>query len=192
MSIFVSFSMYFLSFVPLWITVLFIDIKSLIDGGGDKWTEIISITGILLGLLVSLIILFVKFFVTDDEKYVLSIQEAKESKTITAEFLLSYILPQFAFDFTQWDEMVKFLIFFLIFGFLCIRHNYFSVNIILEILHYRMYECSLMNPDGKEVERTVISKNILSASRGRCIQVKILNNEYYLDIFEKKRGNYRE
>lgn len=192
MSIFVSFSMYFLSFVPLWITVLFIDIKSLIDGGGDKWTEIISITGILLGLLVSLIILFIKFFVTDDEKYVLSIQEAKESKTITAEFLLSYILPLFAFDFTQWDEMVKFLIFFLIFGFLCIRHNYFSVNIILEILHYRMYECSLMNPDGKEVERTVISKNILSASRGRFIQVKILNNEYYLDIFEKKRGNYRE
>ncbi|MBR6094061.1 MAG: hypothetical protein IKP92_03445 [Lachnospiraceae bacterium] len=189
MSIFVSFSMYFLSFVPLWITVLFINIKSLIDGGGDKWTEIISITGILLGLLVSLIILFVKFFVIDDEKYVLSIQEAKESKTITAEFLLSYILPLFAFDFTQWDEVVKFLIFFLIFGFLCIRHNYFSVNIILEILHYRMYECSLMNPDGKEVERTVISKNILSASRGRFIQVKILNNEYYLDIFEKKRGN---
>ena len=93
MSIFVSFSMYFLSFVPLWITVLFIDIKSLIEGGGDKWTEIISISGILLGVLTSLIILFVKFFVADDEKYVLTIQEAKESKTITAEFLLSYILP---------------------------------------------------------------------------------------------------
>ena len=186
MPIFVSFSMYYLSFVPLWITVLFIDIKSLVDGGGDKWTEIISITGILLGLLVSLIILFVKFFVTDDEKYVLSIQDAKESKTITAEFLLSYILPLFAFDFTQWDEVVKFLIFFLIFGFLCIRHNYFSVNIILELLHYRMYECSLMNPDGKEVERTVISKSSLSTSKGQDIEVKILNNEYYLDLFDKK------
>lgn len=187
MSIFVSFSMYFLSFVPLWITVLFIDIKSLIDGGRDKWTEIISITGILLGMLVSLIILFVKFFVTDDEKYVLTIQEAKESKTITAEFLLSYILPLFAFNFTQWDEVVKFLIFFLIFGFLCIRHNYFSVNIILELMHYRMYECSLMNPDGKEIERTVISKNTLSTSKGNNIEVKILNNEYYLDLYDKKK-----
>ena len=49
-----------------------------------------------------------KFFVTDDEKYVLTINDAKESKTITAEFLLSYILPLFAFDFTQWDEVVKF------------------------------------------------------------------------------------
>ena len=55
MSVFVSFSMYFLSFVPLWITVLFIDIKSLVDGGGDKWTEIIGITGILLGLLIAVV-----------------------------------------------------------------------------------------------------------------------------------------
>ncbi|MBQ1502206.1 MAG: hypothetical protein IIZ45_06305, partial [Firmicutes bacterium] len=27
---------------------------------------------------------------------------ATEEKTITAEYLLSYILPLFAFDFTQW------------------------------------------------------------------------------------------
>lgn len=155
MSMFVSFSMYFLSFVPLWISVLFIDIKSLLEGGGDKWTEIISILGILLGVLISLVILFVKFFSADDEKYVLTIQKAKESKTITAEFLLSYILPLFAFDFTQWDEVVKFLIFFLIFGYLCIRHNIFSVNIVLELMHYRMYECRLMNTDGKEIKRTV-------------------------------------
>lgn len=187
MSVFVSFSMYFLSFVPLWITILFIDIKSLADGGGDKWTEIIGITGILLGLLISVIVLFVKFFVADDEKYTFKVQEAKESKTITAEFLLSYILPLFAFDFTQWDEVVKFLIFFLIFGYLCIHHNNFSVNIILELMHYRMYDCSLMNADGKEVERTVISKNILSTSKGKDMQVKIFNNEYYLDLYDKKK-----
>ena len=56
MSGFVSFSMYFLSFAPLWITVLFIDIKSFVDGGGNKWTEISCITGILLGMLISAII----------------------------------------------------------------------------------------------------------------------------------------
>lgn len=187
MHIFISFSMYFLSFVPLWITILFIDIKSIVSGGGDKWTEIIGIAGILLGLTISAIILFAKFFVIDDEKYKLTIQDVKESKTITAEFLLSYILPLFAFDFTQWGEVVKFLIFFLIFGYLCVRHNNFSVNIILEFMHYRMYDCKLMNADGKEVERTVISKNILSTSKGNDIQVKILNNEYYLDLYDKKK-----
>lgn len=186
MSFIISFSMYFLSFVPLWITVLFIDTKSLIECGGDKWTEIIGITGILLGMLISTIILYIKFYVTDDDEYKLIIQEARESKTITAEFLLSYILPLFAFDFTRWDEVVKFLIFFLIFGFLCIRHSNFSVNIMLELMHYRMYECSLKNEDGKEVERIVISKNILSIKRGETIQVKILNNEYCLDAFERK------
>lgn len=187
MSIFVSFSMYFLSFVPLWITVLFIDIKSLIDGGGDKWTEIIGITGIVFGFFISVAILFVKFFVSDDEKYTYKIQDARESKTITAEFLLSYILPLFAFDFTQWDEVVKFLIFFFIFGYLCIRHSYFSVNIILEIIHYRMYACKLLNADGKEVERIIISRNMLSTNKGKDVQVKILNNEYYLDLYDKKR-----
>ena len=138
-------------------------------------------------MLISAIILFTKFYVSDDEKYTLTIQDAKESKTITAEFLLSYILPLFAFDFTQWDEVVKFLIFFLIFGYLSIRHNSFSVNIILEIMHYRMYDCSLMNADGKAVDRTVISKNILSTSKGKDIEVKILNNEYYLDLYDKKK-----
>ena len=101
--------------------------------------------------------------------------------------MLSYILPLFTFDFTQWDEVIKFLLFFIILGYLCIRHNNFSVNIILELMHYRMYDCSLMNADGKEVDRTVISKNILSTSKGKDIQVKILNNEYYLDLYDKKK-----
>mgnify|MGYP000320977530 FL=1 len=61
---------------------------------------------------------------------------------ITAEYLLSYILPLFAFDFTKWDEVVKFLIFFLTFGYLCIKHNSFSVNIVLELLGYKMYDCN--------------------------------------------------
>ena len=123
----------------------------------------------------------------DDEKCTLRLQDSKESKTITAEFLLSYILPLFAFDFTLWDEVVKFLIFFFIFGYLCIRHNNFSVNIILEIMHYRMYDCSLINADGKEVERTVTNKNMLTTSKRKDIQVKILNNEYYLDLYDKRK-----
>lgn len=58
-----------------------------------------------------------------------------------AEYLLSYILPLFAFDFTVWNGVVLFLIFFTILGFLCIKHNYFSVNIILEMAEFRFYNC---------------------------------------------------
>ena len=182
---FISFCMYYLSFLPLWVTVLFIDVKSLAEGGGKKYTEIISITLILFGLLISFVSLFVKFYVLDDEEYKFTVQKAKESKTITAEFLLSYILPLFAFDFTQWDEAVKFLIFFVVFGFLCIRHNYFSVNIVLEILHYKMYECSLVNADNMVVEKTVVSKKNLTITKGKTIRAKILNNEFCLDTHDE-------
>jgi hypothetical protein len=50
-----------------------------------------------------------------------------------------------------------------------------------------MYDCILMNTDGKVVERTIISKRILSISEGKDIQVKILNNDYYLDLYDKKK-----
>lgn len=70
-------------------------------------------------------------------RYTYRIREVKERKMITAEFLFSYILPLFAFDFTKWDEVIKILIFLYI-RILCIRHNNFSVNIMLEILEYKM------------------------------------------------------
>lgn len=182
MSYIISFSMYYLSFVPLWITILFIDIKSIIVGGGYKWTEIISIIAILTFLLISLIVLFVKFNSKNDERYMFTIRDAKECKTITSEYLISYILPLFAFDFTLWDEVVEFMIFFIVLGFLCIYHNNFSVNIILELLQYRFYECSLINADNIEVEKIIISRDILSTNKGGIINVKVINNEYSLDV----------
>ncbi len=187
MSVFVYFSMYYLSFFPLWLTILFIDIKSLIDGGADKWTEIIGLAGIIIVFFISALILFMKFYVSDDEKYTFTIQDAKESKTITADFLLTYILPLIAFDFRQWDEVVKFLIFFFTLGYLCIRHSYLSTNILLEFMNYRMYDCKLLNGDYKEVKRIIISKNILTIKKGEYVQVKILNNEYFLDLYDKAR-----
>ena len=48
MSLILSFCMYYLSFMPLWVTVLFIDIKSLIEGGDYKGTETLSIVLIII------------------------------------------------------------------------------------------------------------------------------------------------
>ena len=104
--------------------------------------------------------------------------EAKEEKTITTDFFLSYILPLFAFDFTQWDGVVEFFIFFIVLAFLCIRHNHFSVNIVLELMRYKMYECILQNTDDQEIERIVISKESLSVRKGSVISVKHINNDF--------------
>ena len=49
-----SFSLYYISFAPLWISVLFIDIKSCIENSSDLWTEKISIGVILVSALICL------------------------------------------------------------------------------------------------------------------------------------------
>ena len=78
--------------------------------------------------------------------------------------------------------MLLFLIFFLTLGFLCIRHNYFSVNIILEVVNFRFYNCKVENDDGVIIEQRIISHRRLSGCIGDTLYLKALNNEYKLDI----------
>ena len=98
------------------------------------------------------------------------------------ELVLSYILPLSAFDFTEWDQVVLFLIFFVTLGFLCIRHNHFSFNIWLEILNYKVFTCELEDEDKNVVQRKIISHRTLNTHKGEYIFLKSLNNEIKLDI----------
>lgn len=187
MSIITGFCMFFLSFCPLWISVLFIDIKSICEGNASIWTEIISVSLILITSIIALIVLMFALNPKDTkgaQEY--TIITAKEEKTITAEFLLSYILPLFAFDFTIWSEVVLFLIFFSVFAFLSIRHNHFSVNILLELMHYRFYSCDLKNEDDVCIRKTVICQEILSAQIGGTVTARSINNEYLVKLSKRK------
>ncbi|MDL2302467.1 hypothetical protein LJC58_08945 [Lachnospiraceae bacterium OttesenSCG-928-D06] len=178
-----SMSLYFTSFAPLWISVLFIDIKSMIENQSGLWTEKVSVMCIAFCSLISLIVLIFELCENGKEgtnRFV--IKYAKEEKTITAEYLLSYILPLFAFDFTTWSGVALFVVFFSTLGFLCIKHNHFSVNIVLELAKFSFYECELKNEDGVFIEKSVISHRKLSGSVGQEIYLKALNNEYSLDI----------
>lgn len=186
MSAITSFSMFFLSFCPLWISVLFVDIKSICEGNPNIWTEIISISLLLTVSIIALVVLKCELNprnTSNPQEF--RIISAKEEKMITAEYLLSYILPLFAFDFTVWDEVVLFLIFFLVFAFLSIRHNYFSVNILLELLRYRFYSCELENEDNVSVSKIIVCQETLSAQIGNVIFVRAINNEYSVKISEK-------
>lgn len=178
-----SMCLYFASFLPLWISVLFIDIKNLIEGTQNYWTEIISISCIWTGMLFALVVIMVELKIRGKEgSTAYHLTNAKEEKTVTADFLLSYILPLFAFDFTLWDQVVLFLVFFFVLGFICVKHNYFSMNIVLEICNYRFYNCKLNNSDVVELERVIISRRRLNALVGEIVYLKHLNNEYQIDI----------
>lgn len=183
MSRIMSSCLYFTSFFPLWLSILFIDVMSCCENSNNIWTERISISIILIVSFISFIILLFVFSKKSKEGCAkVMIKDVTEDKTITSEYLLSYILPLFAFDFTRWDQVVLFLIFFLILGFLCIRHNYFSVNVWLEFLNYKMYTCNLENEDGIVIRKKIISHRILSVHKGEDIYLKSLNNEIKLDI----------
>ena len=146
MSLATSCSMFFLSFAPLWVSILFIDIKSIIEKQTSVMTEKYSILAIPIISIISLVVLMLSFNKKNTNgSHEYTIDGVEEEKALSAEYLLSYILPLFAFDFTVWHQVVLFLVFLFVLAFLCIRHNYFSVNILLELFWYRFYRCTLQN-----------------------------------------------
>lgn len=178
-----SISLYVVSFLPLWVSILFIDMLSILENMNYKATELISMCCIFVIMCISVIIIYYEIHKRGKEgstRHTLKV--AKEEKTITAEFLLSYILPLFAFDFTLWNQVVLFLIFFITLGYLCIRHNYYSINIVLEMAGYRFYRCKLTNSDGVSTEQLIMSKERLNELIGMEIYVSALNNDYGLDV----------
>lgn len=75
-----------------------------------------------------------------------------------------------------------FLVFFITLGYLCIKHNYYSINIALEIVGYRIYQCVLSNDDNVVIEQLVMSKQRLNALIGMEVHISALNNDYGLDV----------
>ena len=182
LSLLVVISLFITSFLPLWISIIFIDIKSIICNSDNLYTESISIIAIVLANMLAGVVLnrwIRKETVTSDE---MMVAHAYENKTVSAEYLLAYILPLFAFDFTQWDSVILFMIFFVTLGYICVKHHNFNINILLELMKYNVYDCKLKTEenDKVEIERKIISKIDLTRYKGRIIRIENLNNEYSL------------
>ena len=79
--------LYHTSFAPLWISILFIDIKSCIVNPANRWTEYISIGCILVSCLIATIVLLVALCTNGKEGTTPhKVISATEEKTITAEY----------------------------------------------------------------------------------------------------------
>ncbi|WP_243122233.1 hypothetical protein [Clostridium thermarum] len=176
--------MFITSFIPLWITVLFINILSIINNSNNLYTEIIGIIAIFLMNIFSISVIFISLGSIQQSEYkAYKIIDAKQEKGITSEFLLSYVLPLFAFDFTRWDGVVQFLIYFIVLAFLCHRNNNVYANLIFELKKYKFYDCELLwvpEPNSKPIQAMVISKNNLCSQKGNTIEIAPLNKPFYL------------
>lgn len=151
----------FLNFLPLWVAVLFIDVRS-IKKGGCVGTEYLSVGAIILGIVLSLIVVVVglrrkKDLATDEYQ----LEEFEESRTISAEMLLTYVLPLFAFDFTLWEETLQFLVFISVVFWLSCRHRAAFEGVFLELINYRCYRCKLKKMKNGEVIGGSIDKYVL-------------------------------
>lgn len=124
-----SVCMYYLAFTPLWILVVLTDFFSIVDNEVDLYTEIISIA-LLFGAFVVAVYVLRKELNSEkvDNLQPMYLGNVKEEKFAVAEFMMSFVFPMFAFDFTKYQGVLLFSIFFLIFGWLCIKHNYFCVK----------------------------------------------------------------
>lgn len=157
-------SMFYTSFIPLWVAILFIDILSLIRDNSNPYTEIIGISLIMLGMIFSIIVILGSLkIVAREHGMSYRIINAQQEKGMSSEFLLSYILPLFAFDFTQWDGTIMFFIYYGILMFLCVRNNNVYANLLFEVLNYKFYSCELQwiaEPDTPFTQAMIISKKI--------------------------------
>ena len=184
MSLISSMSLFFLSFAPLWLSVLFIDIKSIIENQTPLYTEWISIVTIIIFTVVALLALRKSLSVQKRagiQKY--RRVAVEEEKTITAEYLLSYILPLFAFDFTQWQDMIKFLIIWGFLFLLCWR--FWQMPIAwLSMLGFFVSECDLETYDGQLVQKIIISRKPLSRIKGELVTIADIDNNQAIQIGE--------
>lgn len=177
-------SMFITSFLPLWVTVLFVDILSVVRGAVHLKTEIIGIALIIITNVISILIIYGSMASIQPSEYrKYQVLEAKQEKGVTSEFLLSYVLPLFVFDFTVWHGAVQFLIYFFTLGFLCYRNNNVYMNLIFEFWGYKFFTCELKwasEPNLRSVQSVVISRDNISAQKGNTIEVASLNKPFYI------------
>ncbi len=184
MSILFLMSMFFLSFIPLWLCVICIDMKSLIDGTDYPYTEWIGLGMITFLLFVSVLITIktLRKQVTQNTGEYIVVAAEKDTVSTTA-YLLSNALPLLAFDFTQWFNMVQFMIIFEFLAVLCLQHYRCDSNVFLELMGYRLYKCSLHKGfDDKEGITILIRRKQLNVNDE--VNIQKLNDELYIGKYK--------
>lgn len=178
-------SMFFLSFMPLWLCVACIEVKSLWDGTVCPWTERIGLGAMAFMLLLSILVTVITLCgesKRENEEY--QVVTAKKDTASTTAYLLSNVLPLLAFDFTLWFDALQFIILFGFLAALCVLHFRCDSNICLELAGYRWYNCSLHSAAEEKKDVTVlIHRRQLNAND--TVIVRSLNDELYIGRYKK-------
>ena len=201
--------MFVTSFIPLCISIIIFDIWDLIDYAitdypkkGKSLEKLLSFAcgNIIQIISIIVIIIVVTFSIHGINKFLKdrensrqnptgTILKAKKANKLSSEFLLAYILPLIAFDFSNLKSIALFLTYFAILAFLCIRNNNIYTNIMLEFKKYRIYSCDIQRPaPGKQTivyyDSLIISKEDLTSLQNKKIKYWDCDNYIYIHIKE--------
>lgn len=130
-------NMFITSFIPLWLTIIVADIWSIVESGIENWllednlfynivkickmnrVAIFVVLTILVLMLVGIMSIdqFLKDKCSNNEPPRIKIKRAIRANKLSSEFLLAYILPMIAFDFTELKSVVLFAIYFVMLAF---------------------------------------------------------------------------
>ena len=201
--------MFVTSFIPLWISIIIFDLWDLVDEAVasyskegtlleklrsfalDNTIQIISITVIVIMVVFSIcgINRFLRNRENSQQNPTGTILKAKKANKLSSEFLLAYILPLIAFDFSDLKSIVLFLTYFIILAFLCIRNNNIYTNIMLEFKKYRIYSCDIQRPTpGNQTiiyyDSLIISKEDLTSLENKKVKYWDCDNYIYIHIKE--------
>lgn len=179
-------SLCFMNFLPLWIVVVWRDIRSIYTQNINLGAEWCGVIGCACGTLIALSVVILGLLGKKKQSYKkVVLKTALEEKSLTLEVLLTYMFPLLTFDFRMWTSLVEFLIFFALVSFLTIRHNLITGNVFLELLGYRIYSCKFSN---RTDECYLLARRYLGGEEGSELMVATLNDEVEV-MFEQKRDN---
>lgn len=210
--------MFFTSFLPLWVSIATCDVWTLVEDGyailistkempttPQQTIEIIKVLlyehMIEIGSVIILIaysivcICHISKVIQDQEsttnKPEGTITQSRRANKLSAEFLLAYILPMIAFDYSTWKGLVLFLIYFCSLGFLCVRNNNIYTNIFFELKGYKMYECDIeceiLDRTFKYTNCLVMSKQNLTQALPRKIKYFDFDKYIYIETGVKNK-----
>lgn len=192
------------SFIPLWVSVIIIIVWDIMSGCYISFQGLLAEKGIIIGFAFLITVLMIISFVSvmrffkqkskpNESSCVGKVLSARKSASIITDFLLAYILPMTAFNFTESRDIFLFLLYFGLIAFLSIRNGNVYTNILFEFMGFKMFTCEI---ERLVVGRTfcysdcvVISKEILTSKVGQEFSFFDFDNNIYINLEMRKGDN---
>ena len=173
---------FILSYLPLWIIICFECILSIINRNKNVVTEWFALLTIIPFVIISIIFFLIILYSTEKEEGIrYHVLELTPQKWISSEYLLSYVIPLVAFDFTQWQDMAKLILLWGFIFILCWR--FWQMPIAwLGILGYYVADCKLKTFDQQVVYKQIISHKSFAQEQGEEICIVDFDKEHAIYV----------